>query len=198
MKTILPHRDRVVAVLGLEAERVRLGVRERAVEILGRRLRDVDRQRDAALEGDVDADAAAQPRLDQLREHAARRVGMDERDLEAEGAAARRLVDQLGAVAGEPLELRADVVDLERDVVHPRPALGEELPDRRLRAERPEQLDAAAADAHRHGLDALVGDRLALLELGAEEALVALDGLVEVGDRDAEVVDAGRGHRRRC
>ena len=53
----LPHDERVVAVVGLEAERVGLGVRERAVEILGRRLRDADRERHAALEGDVDADA---------------------------------------------------------------------------------------------------------------------------------------------
>ena len=95
-----------MAVVGLEAERVRLGVRERAVEILGGRLRDVDRQRDAALEGDVDADAVASATAHQLREHAARRVRMDERDLEAEGAAARLLVDQLGAVGGQPLELR--------------------------------------------------------------------------------------------
>ena len=93
---------------------------------------------------------------------------------------------------------RRHVVDLERDVVHARASRGEELPDRRLRAERAEQLDAAAADAHRHGLDALIGDRLPLLELGTEQTLVARDGLVEVGDRDAEMVDAGRGHRARC
>ena len=40
-----------------------------------------------------------------------------------------------------------------------------------------------------HGLDALVGHRLAVLELGAEQALVGLDRPVEVRDRDAEVMD---------
>src|SRR3954451_22585546 len=76
----------------------------------------------------------------ELREHAAGRVGVDEGDLEAEEAAPRLAVDQRGAVRRQPLELGADVVDLEGDVVHAGAALGEELPDRCLRAERGEQL----------------------------------------------------------
>ena len=47
-------------------------------------------------------------------------------------------------------------------------------------------------------LDALVVERLAQLELGAEEPPVGLDGLVEIGDRDAEVVDAASRSRARC
>ena len=68
------------------------------------------------------------------------------------------LVDQLGAVGPQPVELGADVVDLERDVVHARAALREERPDGRVGAERREQLDPALADAQRRRLDALVLD----------------------------------------
>lgn len=35
-----------------------------------------------------------------------------------------------------------------------------------------------------------------MLELGAEEAPVGVDGLVEIGDRHAEVVDIPSGHER--
>ena len=95
------------------------------------------------------------------------------------------------------LELGGDVLDLVGDVVHARPSLGQELPDRRLLAERGEQLDPAAAEAHGCRLDALVGHGRAVLELGAEEPLVGRDRLVKIVDGDAEVVDALRGHTRR-
>src|SRR5262245_8160845 len=134
----------------------------------------------------------------QLREHAARRIRMHERDLEPEGAAARRVVDQLRAVAREALELRAHVVDLECDVVHSRPARGEELPDRRLGPERAEPLDAPVANGHRDRLDTLLGDGLAMLELRAERPPIAIDRIVEVRDGDAEVVDARGRHWPRC
>src|SRR5215218_3765436 len=131
----------------------------------------------------------------ELREDAAGRVGVHERHLEAEQPAPRRLVDQLGPACGKPVELASDVVDLEGDVVHPRPALGEKLPDRRLRPERRQQLDAILADPERGRLDALVGDRVAMLELSAEEPRVRVDGGVEVANGDAQVVDALHGHR---
>src|SRR4029079_16104541 len=57
-------------------------------------------------------------------------VGMDERDLEPEQPAARNLVDQLGSRVLEAGKGRSDVVDLVGDVVHARPAPGEEAPDR--------------------------------------------------------------------
>ena len=119
---------------------------------------------------------------------------MDESDLEAEEALPRLGVDQLGAFLRKPAELDADVVDLVRDMVHPRASRGEELPDRGLVAERREQLDAAGADEHGRGLDALVGHLRPVLELGAEEALVRVDGLVQVVDGNAEVMDAARSH----
>ncbi len=120
---------------------------------------------------------------------------MDEGDLEAEEPAPRTLVDELDAAGGEPLELITDVGDLEGDVVHARPALGEELADRRVGAERGEELDPAFADSKRCCLDTLVGDGLAMLELGTEEPFVGLDGRVQVGDGDTDVVDPpGSGH----
>jgi hypothetical protein len=79
-------------------------------------------------------------------------------------------------------------------VVHPRAALGEELPDGRLLAERREQLDPALADPERRGLDALVRDGLPVLDARAEQPLVGADGLVEVLDGDAEVMDPPRLH----
>ncbi len=107
---------------------------------------------------------------------------------------ARPLVDQLRARGGEERKLRADVVDLERDVVHTGPALREELADRRVGPERGEQLDPAAAHLHRDSLDALVDDRFAMLELRPEQTTVGVDGFVEVVDCDAEVVDVPNGH----
>ena len=119
---------------------------------------------------------------------------MDEGDLEAEEALSGLGVDQLGACGGEPVELGLHVVDLVRDVVHTRPALGEKPADGCLVAERREQLDAPLADEHGGGFDTLVRDVGPMLDLGAEQALVRLDGRVEVVNGDAEMVDAAGPH----
>ena len=66
----------------------------------------------------------------------------------------------------------------------------EEAADRRVLVRRREQLDPAAADEDGRSLDALLGDELAVLEGGAEGADVRLDGLVEVGNGDADVMKA--------
>ena len=73
-----------------------------------------------------------------------------------------------------------------------RPALGEELADRRVVAERREQLDVRVADAQQRSLDALLGDRLAVLERHLEDLAVELDRGVEILDGDADVVDEPR------
>src|SRR3954454_11303625 len=131
---------------------------------------------------------------DDLREDAVHGIWMDEGHLEAEQAAPGRLVDQLCTLGGELVERRADIVDLVGDVVHAGPALGQELPDRRVVAERGQQLDAVGADAQRRGLDALVGNRLAGLEPRAEEPLVRRERAVEVVDGNSEVVNPARLH----
>jgi len=122
------------------------------------------------------------------------RHGVDEADLEPEHAVPRLGVDQLDAGACQLGERRAHVVDLVRDVMHPRPALREEPADGRVVAERGKQLDAAAAHAHRRGLDALLVDPLAMLERRAEEAFVRPYRLVEIGDGDPDVMDSPRLH----
>ena len=52
----------------------------------------------------------------------------------------------------------------------PGPRLARNLPDRRVVAERREQLDVRVADAQQHRLDALLGDGLAVLERHPETA----------------------------
>jgi hypothetical protein len=121
-------------------------------------------------------------------------VWMDERDLEAEEATARARVDQLGPFGGELVEGDADVVDLESDVVHSGAPLREELADRRVLAERGEQLDPVGADAQRRRLDALLLERLAVLELGPEEPVVRGQRRVEIVDGNAQVMNAVRLH----
>ena len=53
-----------------------------------------------------------------------------------------------------------------------------------------EELDVSAADSHRCRLHSLLVLRLPALELCPEEPLVAPDRLIEVRDRDPEVVNA--------
>jgi hypothetical protein len=132
--------------------------------------------------------------MDELREDAVDRVGMQKRDLEPEQALPRLLVDELNALFRELADCRPDVGDLVGDVVHPRPALGQELAHRRLLAERRQQLDAALADLQGRGFDTLVGNRLSMLEPSAEDPLVRRDRLVEVFNRNAEMVDPASLH----
>ena len=119
---------------------------------------------------------------------------MDESDLEAEEPLPRLLVDQVCACGSEAAELRADVVHLVGDVVHSRPAAGEELADGGLLAERREQLDAPRADEHGGRFDTLILDEGAVLELGAEQLQVRLEGLVQVVHGHAEMMDAAGSH----
>lgn len=117
---------------------------------------------------------------------------MDEGDLEAEHTVARRLVDQLRACIREMREGGPDVVHLVRDVVHPGPALREKAADRRVLPECPEELEPALADADRGGLDPLLVDARAVLQPGAEEALVRLESAVEILDRETDVMHRPR------
>ena len=117
---------------------------------------------------------------------------MDEGDLEAEHTAARRIVDQLGARIREMGERGADVVDLVRDVVHPRPALREEAADRGVRPECAQQLEPALADPDERSLDALLLDARALFQLGPKETLVRVERAVEILDRETDVMHRAR------
>jgi len=123
-------------------------------------------------------------------------VRVDEGDLEPEEPAVRLLVDQLDALLGEPVQLTLKIAHLERDVMHAWPAAREELSDRSLIAERGEQFDAAVADAHRRCFDTLLGHRVAVLDLGAEESSIRVERLVEILDGHSEMVDPLRLHAR--
>ena len=117
---------------------------------------------------------------------------MDEGDLEAEHAAPRRRVDQLGARVREVGEGGADVVNLVRDVMHPGATLREEAADGRVLAECAQQLEAALADADRRRLDALLVHARAMLEPRAEKALVRVERAVEILDRETHMMDGAR------
>src|SRR3954454_6267045 len=81
-----------------------------------------------------------------LREDSVNGFGMHDRHLHPEHAAPRLRVDQLHAFLRERRERGRHVVDLVGDVVHARPALGEETADGRVVPERGQQLDPALAD----------------------------------------------------
>jgi hypothetical protein len=81
-------------------------------------------------------------------------------------------------------------------VVHARAAADEEATDRRVVVERRKQLDPVAADVQRDSLGSLRRDRLASLDRRAEHTLVCGHSLVEVADRDADVVNAPGRHAR--
>jgi hypothetical protein len=129
-----------------------------------------------------------------LRENTVNGLRVHEGDFEAEHPLPRLGVDQLGAARRELCDRRTDVVDLVRDVMHAGPAFGEKLPDRRIVAERGEQLDPVSTDADRRRLDALVVHPRAMLQAAAEQALVRTHRLVEIRDGNADVVDSSCFH----
>ena len=122
---------------------------------------------------------------------------MHEGDLETEHPAARLGVDQLRTCVGQAGKRRTKIGDLVGHVVHPGPACGDEAPDRSVVTEGGEQLDPAVPDAQRRRLHALLVDARALLEPSSEEVLVGRDRVIEVLDRDADVMDPARLHCRR-
>ena len=115
---------------------------------------------------------------------------MDERNLEPEEPAPRLLVDELSTLRTQALELGCDVLDREGDMVHAGAAPGEEAPDGGIGPERPEELVPPGSGPERGGLDPLLGDCLAVLDVRAEESGPALDGRVQIVHGDADVVDA--------
>lgn len=123
---------------------------------------------------------------------------MDEGDLQPEQPGAWLGIDQLGARLRETRERRTDVVDLVGHVVHAGPATREELADGRVLTGRREQLDPPTADQNGRRVDALLLDAGTVLQLGAEQPAIRVEGLVEVLDGDAEMMNAPWVHPRRC
>ena len=121
---------------------------------------------------------------------------MDERDLQTEQAGARTIVYEICTRARKLLERGWKIADFVRHVMHSRPPLRQEATDGGVVAERLEQLDAILTDADGRRADSLVLDRGAVLDLCAEQLLVSLQSLVEVGHGHAEMVNAARVHAR--
>ena len=100
--------------------------------------------------------------------------------------AGQRLQQLRPAVVGRGVDVR----HLVGDVVQARALLGQEPADRRVGPERREQLDMVLADVEQDGLDALLGDDLAVRDVQAEAVPVQLDRGLDLLDGDADVVDA--------
>ncbi len=111
-------------------------------------------------------------------------IRVDERDLETEQPRARAFVNQVRTRASKLGQRDIEIAYLVGNVVHTRPALREEAADRRILAERLEQLDATLADADQRRADALILHRRAVLDLCTEQPLVGRESRVEVLDRD--------------
>src|SRR3954462_5052273 len=129
-------------------------------------------------------------RLDELGQDAAGALGVQERDLRAPDAGARRLVDAPQAGLAGGVQRALDARHPGGDVMQAGAPRGQEAPHGRVLGQRREQLDVALAHVEQHGLDALPRDGLTVRERHAVGPGVELDRRLEVGDRDPDVVDA--------
>jgi len=125
-----------------------------------------------------------------LRENTVNGVGVDKGNLQTEEAEARCRVDQFRTGGGKIGEGLAQIGDFVGDMVDARATLGEESTDGRVFGERGEQLDPACSEKHGSRLDALIGNDIAVLELATKQRRVGRDRIVEVGHRNAEMVDS--------
>lgn len=119
---------------------------------------------------------------------------MHEGDLQTEQPLPRLGVDQLGSGRPELGERRRDVVDLVGNVMQSGATFREKPADGGVIPERRKELDPVVAHPDGRGFDALRFDAGAVLEPSTEEPLIALHGLVEIRDGDADVVDASCVH----
>ena len=133
-------------------------------------------------------------RLHQLDQDAAGVLRVDEVDPRATRARVRGIIEQTQAAGLENAAGRLDVGDPVRELLQPRPRAVQEPGDRRRVAERGQQLDLRRSGGgirrreHRlHHALALV--RLAVHEDEAEHLGVEADRRVEIGHRDADVVE---------
>ena len=130
--------------------------------------------------------------LQEFDHHAMRGLGMEEGD-EAMDALARRLVDQADASGAELVQSLCYVGDGEADVVAAFAVACQEAGGAAFVVGRGEQFDGAVAGVKECDLDAVVGRVVAFEETEAEDAAVGGEGVFEVVDDDADVVDVGVG-----
>jgi hypothetical protein len=114
---------------------------------------------------------------------------MKERDPAVTDPAPGLLVDQPEPAGPALLEHLGNVRAAIGRVVEPGAPFREEAPDRGVLAKRPKQLDMGIADSKERRLDALLGDRLAVLQWHAKALRIELDCGIEILHGDAEMID---------
>ena len=122
-------------------------------------------------------------------------IRVDERNLQPEEPGSWLRVDQVSACISQLGQRRVEVGDLVGDVVHSRPAFGEEATDGRVLAERLQQLHSPVADAKRSCAHSLILNRGGpVLDLRSEQPRVRLQRDVEILDGHSKVMDPARVH----
>lgn len=112
-----------------------------------------------------------------------------ERNVVPTEAGSRRLVYELSTRIPKLPERLINVSDNKREVVHGLPSPLQEPPDRRIEARCREQLDPPWTEPQVRGLNPLVVEVLAQLELRSVEPFVRVDRLVEISDCKCDVVN---------
>src|SRR6478672_2060413 len=130
-----------------------------------------------------------------LREDPAHVLGVDEEDQRPMGADAR-LTEHAGALGLELGLGGVDVGHLEADMVLPAERIAlEELHDRRVLAQRLDQLDLRIGRVDEADADALRGEvEGGAMRLGAEHGPIGVEALLDRRRRDANMVEAAEFH----
>lgn len=136
--------------------------------------------------------------LHQLDEGAPHRLWVYERDAGSASPDSRPLIDQAGALVGEMSQGGADVGHGISDVMQPLTMTLDESANRRVGAQRLQQLHVGAAKRN-HGLfHALLLDTFSMNRLHREQPFILGKGVVQIADSDAHVVDVDELHGVEC
>src|SRR6266516_4077463 len=98
-------------------------------------------------------------------------------------------VDEGNALRLESLQDGLDVPHAVPDVVHALAATIEELPNRGVGTERPQDLDIRRSDPEQDLVDPLILDPLPMDRLDTERPAILIHGRIEVADGDPDVID---------
>src|SRR4029453_5577123 len=134
--------------------------------------------------------------LDQLDQHALHGPGVEEGDGGAAGADPGRRVDHLETLAAQGGDGGGHVGHGVADVVDALASLGQVAADRGVGAEGGDQLHERLAGAEQQLVDALLLDHLLVGDLQAQHLLIEGAGHGQVGNGDADVVEASKLHGR--
>jgi hypothetical protein len=127
--------------------------------------------------------------LHQFHQYPSESRGVNERDGRTSGTRPRRLVHQRDARGTQSPQHGCDVRDPVADVVDALATSGQKAPHRRLRTERAEELDVGRSHREEDLLYSLVLDPFAMRRFQTEGVPVLLDGGLEVGHGDPDVID---------